>query len=186
MSRHHIKIWSKSLIWILAVTAFPAYSFIHYQIKNSNGISIDDFFKSDEISTKKVDETKTIKKTIPGDSTKKTVKSDTGELKYPIKQNDDRNKSDYDNNIDLLDPSVKTYFEYNSKTGMYDEYKEQAGKKTLLILPDYDNNVFLSGRNIPKTSITTADEVNTYDLINAEILLISETAVSKLENLLNK
>ncbi len=61
-----------------------------------------------------------------------------------------------------------------------------AGKKTLLILPNYDNNVFLSGRNIPKTSITTADEVNTYDLINAEILLISETAVSKLENLLNK
>lgn len=132
MSRHHIKIWSKSLIWILAVTAFPAYSFIHYQIENSNGISIDDFFKSDEKSSKKVDETKAIKKTIPGDSTKKTIKSDTGKLKYPIKQNDDRNKSDYDNNIDLLDPSVKTYFEYNSKTGMYDEYKEQAGKKTLL------------------------------------------------------
>jgi hypothetical protein len=49
-----------------------------------------------------------------------------------------------------------------------------------------DNNVFLSGRNIPKVNITTADEVNTYDLINAEILLISETAVSKLENILNK
>jgi large subunit ribosomal protein L4 len=61
-----------------------------------------------------------------------------------------------------------------------------GGKKTLLILPNYDNNVFLSGRNIPKTSITTADDVNTYDLINAEILLISETAVSKLENLLNQ
>jgi large subunit ribosomal protein L4 len=60
-----------------------------------------------------------------------------------------------------------------------------VGKKTLLILPDYDNNVFLSGRNLPKVNITTADEVNTYDLINAEILLISETAVSKLENLLN-
>ncbi|MEI7583855.1 50S ribosomal protein L4 [Runella sp.] len=61
-----------------------------------------------------------------------------------------------------------------------------VGKKTLLILPDYDNNVFLSGRNIPKVNITTADEVSTYDLINAEILLISETAVSKLENILNK
>jgi len=60
------------------------------------------------------------------------------------------------------------------------------GKKTLLILPTYDNNVYLSGRNIPKVNITTADDVNTYDLINAEVLLISETAVSKLENLLNK
>lgn len=61
-----------------------------------------------------------------------------------------------------------------------------VGKKTLLILANYDSNVFLSGRNIPKVSITTADDVNTYDLINAEMLLISETAVSKLENLLNK
>jgi large subunit ribosomal protein L4 len=60
------------------------------------------------------------------------------------------------------------------------------GKKTLLILSDYDNNVFLSGRNVPKVNITTAADVNTYDLINADMLLISETAVSKLENLLNK
>lgn len=61
-----------------------------------------------------------------------------------------------------------------------------SNKKTLLILPANDKNVYLSGRNIPKVNITTADEVNTYDLINAEVLLISETAVSKLENLLNK
>ncbi len=61
-----------------------------------------------------------------------------------------------------------------------------TNKKTLLILPAHDNNVLLSGRNIPKVNITTADAVNTYDLINAEVLLISETAVSKLENLLNK
>ena len=61
-----------------------------------------------------------------------------------------------------------------------------SNKKTLLILPANDKNVYLSGRNIPKVNITTPDEVNTYDLINAEVLLISETAVSKLENLLNK
>jgi len=61
-----------------------------------------------------------------------------------------------------------------------------VGKKTLLVLPNHDNNVYLSGRNIPKVNITTADDVNTYDLINADVVLISETAVSKLENLLNK
>lgn len=61
-----------------------------------------------------------------------------------------------------------------------------AGKKTLLILPTENKNVYLSGRNVPKTAIRIADEVNAYDMMNAEVLLISESAISKLENLLNK
>ncbi len=60
-----------------------------------------------------------------------------------------------------------------------------TGKKTLLILAAADENVYLSGRNIPKTKIVTADMVNTYDLMNADRLLISEPALSVLENLLN-
>lgn len=60
-----------------------------------------------------------------------------------------------------------------------------TGKKTLLILAAADENVYLSGRNIPKTKIATADMVNTYDLMNADRLLISEPALSVLENLLN-
>ncbi|HEV7351373.1 50S ribosomal protein L4 [Telluribacter sp.] len=58
--------------------------------------------------------------------------------------------------------------------------------KTLLILPDTDNNVYLSARNIPKVKVTTAEMVNTYDLMNADRLIISEPALSKLETLLNK
>jgi large subunit ribosomal protein L4 len=58
--------------------------------------------------------------------------------------------------------------------------------KTLFILPDVDTNVYLSGRNIPKTKVTTADMVNTYDLMNADRLIISEPALSKLETLFNK
>ncbi len=61
-----------------------------------------------------------------------------------------------------------------------------TGKKTLLILSEQDKNVYLSGRNLPKTAIRTAEEVNSYDMVNADVLLISEKAVSKLENLLNK
>lgn len=63
---------------------------------------------------------------------------------------------------------------------------EMTGKKTLLILADHNDNVYLSGRNIPKVGITSADSVNVYQMINAEQLLICENAVSKLENLLNK
>jgi large subunit ribosomal protein L4 len=76
-------------------------------------------------------------------------------------------------------PKTKQYLSFLSAFSL-------TNKKTLLILPNHDDNVFLSGRNIPKVNITTADSVNTYDLINAEVLLISEAAVSKLENLLNK
>jgi len=58
--------------------------------------------------------------------------------------------------------------------------------KTLLILPESDSNVYLSSRNIPKAKVTTVDLVNTYDLMNADRLLISESALSNLETLLNK
>lgn len=61
-----------------------------------------------------------------------------------------------------------------------------ANTKTLLILPAIDNNVYLSSRNIPKAKVTTVDSVNTYDLMNADRLLISESAISILETQLNK
>src|SRR6218665_3958650 len=41
-------------------------------------------------------------------------------------------------------------------------------KKTLLVLPENNKNVVLSGRNIQNTKIITADQINTYDLMNAE------------------
>jgi large subunit ribosomal protein L4 len=58
--------------------------------------------------------------------------------------------------------------------------------KTLLILPVVDSNVYLSSRNIPKAKVTTVDAVNTYDLMYADRLLISESALSILETQLNK
>lgn len=76
-------------------------------------------------------------------------------------------------------PKTKSYLEVLSALSL-------TGTKTLLILPAVDTNVYLSGRNIPKTKITTADMVNTYDLMNADRLLISEAALSVLETLLNK
>ena len=54
---------------------------------------------------------------------------------------------------------------------------ELSGKKVLMVLADDDKNVYLSGRNIPKTEIRTAAELNTYDILNAETLLLTEGAV---------
>jgi large subunit ribosomal protein L4 len=60
------------------------------------------------------------------------------------------------------------------------------GKKTLLVLPETNNGIVLSGRNIQNAKIVTADQINTYDLMNAEQLILIESSVSKIDNLLNK
>lgn len=61
-----------------------------------------------------------------------------------------------------------------------------ADKKTLLILPEVNKNVVLSGRNIQNAKVTTADQINTYDLMHADNVIVVESAISKIENLLNK
>ncbi len=61
-----------------------------------------------------------------------------------------------------------------------------SDKKTLLILPDTNKNVVLSGRNIQNAKVTTADQINTYDLMHADNVIVVESAISKIENLLNK
>jgi len=61
-----------------------------------------------------------------------------------------------------------------------------SDKKTLLVLPEVNKNVVLSGRNIQNTKVTTADQINTYDVMNADSVIFVESSVSKVENLLNK
>jgi large subunit ribosomal protein L4 len=59
-------------------------------------------------------------------------------------------------------------------------------KKTLLVLPEANKNIVLSGRNLPNTKIITADQINTYDVMNAEQLVLVESSINKIDNLLNK
>jgi large subunit ribosomal protein L4 len=59
-------------------------------------------------------------------------------------------------------------------------------KKTLFVLPEGNKNVVLSGRNVQNSKITTADKINTFDLMNADTLVFVESAISKVENLLNR
>ncbi len=61
-----------------------------------------------------------------------------------------------------------------------------ADKKTLLVLPEVNKNVVLSGRNIQNAKITTADQINTYDVMNADNVIFVESSINKVENLLNK
>ena len=61
-----------------------------------------------------------------------------------------------------------------------------ADKKTLLVLPESNKNVVLSGRNLKKTKITSADQINTYDLMNSDNIIFLESSVGKVENLLTQ
>ena len=49
-------------------------------------------------------------------------------------------------------------------------------KKSLFVLADYNDNVFLSTRNIPNIATTLLADVNTYDIMNADVLVLSEGA----------
>lgn len=60
-----------------------------------------------------------------------------------------------------------------------------ADKKTLLVLPEVNKNVYLSSRNLPKAKVVTVDSLNTYELLNADSLVLCEGSVSKLENILS-
>ena len=57
--------------------------------------------------------------------------------------------------------------------------------KTLLVLPAVDKNVVLSGRNLNKVKISTASDLNTYDLLNTDRVLLVEDSVNVIENLLS-
>jgi large subunit ribosomal protein L4 len=51
-----------------------------------------------------------------------------------------------------------------------------ANKKTLIVLPEYNDNVYLSTRNIPNVASTLLADINTYEIMNADVLVLTENA----------
>jgi large subunit ribosomal protein L4 len=51
-----------------------------------------------------------------------------------------------------------------------------AGKKTLFVLPEYNDNVYLSLRNVKSVNGTLMSDMNTYDIVNANVLVLTESA----------
>ncbi|MBX9783078.1 MAG: 50S ribosomal protein L4 [Chitinophagaceae bacterium] len=56
-----------------------------------------------------------------------------------------------------------------------------GGKKTLFVLPEYNDNLYLSLRNVPKVTGAQLADINTYDIINSDVLVFTEN-VAKLFN----
>lgn len=61
-----------------------------------------------------------------------------------------------------------------------------ADKKTLLVLPEANKNIAFSGRNLKRTKVTTAQQLNTYDVLHADNLLLIEGSIEKIENILSR
>lgn len=58
-------------------------------------------------------------------------------------------------------------------------------KKVLVVMPESNKNVILSARNIPGAKVTLAEQLNTYEVLNADRVIISEASIEKLNNILN-
>ena len=54
-------------------------------------------------------------------------------------------------------------------------------KKALVVLPQHDHNIYLSARNLQRNKVVTAGELNTYDVLNAQHLVLVEGSVPALE-----
>ena len=60
------------------------------------------------------------------------------------------------------------------------------GKKSLFVLPEANNNVYLSARNLQGSKITLAALLNSYNVLNADVLVITENSLETINNILNK
>ena len=53
---------------------------------------------------------------------------------------------------------------------------EVYGKKALFVMPEYNDNVQLSIRNVPSVLGVLLSDINTYDIVNSEVLVMTESA----------
>jgi len=63
---------------------------------------------------------------------------------------------------------------------------ELDNKKTLLVLADKDENIYLSSRNIQKAKVVRADSLNTYDILNANKIIMVESSLKTINELFAK
>ena len=90
-----------------------------------------------------------------------------------------------DNNIIILEdftldtPKTKDYLNILNNL-------EQADNKTLMVLAEGNNNIVLSSNNLKKAKVVRASDLCTYDIMNANKLLVLESSVKVIEETLNK
>ena len=82
-------------------------------------------------------------------------------------------------NFDMTAPKTKDFVNITKNLKVED-------KKTLVVLPEVNKNVYLSARNLQKAEIMSAENINTYKILNADVLVIAEASLEKIDSVLNK
>ena len=59
-------------------------------------------------------------------------------------------------------------------------------RKSLLLLPSVNKNVYLSARNLQRSEVMTASALNAYKVLNADVLVITEKSLEAIDGILNK
>ena len=60
------------------------------------------------------------------------------------------------------------------------------GKKMLFVMPEANKNVYLSARNLQRADVIEAQKVNTYKILNADVLVITENSLKTIDGILTK
>jgi large subunit ribosomal protein L4 len=81
-------------------------------------------------------------------------------------------------NVSFEAPKTKQYASMIQALGLH-------GKKSLVVLGDSDKNVYLSSRNFEGSNVVTHSELNTYDIMNAGVLVLVESSIEKIETALS-
>lgn len=70
------------------------------------------------------------------------------------------------------------------KTRRFTEFLQSAalsGKKVLLVVDSFEENIFKSVRNIPRVNFTLSRNINAYEVLNAEVLMFTKEGLNALE-----
>ena len=76
-------------------------------------------------------------------------------------------------------PSTKSFVEMLNKLNV-------SEKKQLFVLPSSNKCVYLSARNLKGTKVAIASDINTYGIMNAEVLVVTESSLEVISNTLAK
>jgi len=77
--------------------------------------------------------------------------------------------------LNINEPKTKNYLSVLANLNL-------ADKKTLVVLAESNKNVYLSSRNLAKSKVVIASELNTYDILNANNVVFIESSLGVLEN----
>ena len=76
-------------------------------------------------------------------------------------------------------PKTKSFIEMQKNLNV-------DGKKLLLVLPGNNKNIFLSARNVQRVEVASANALNTYQVMNANVLVLTENALKLVDETFNK